>query len=318
LVCPSVTIHYSGTTLLGSGVTRRQGSSDGVRVQLVSADLSRSTAKVVHAAGLEPDGVTSGGVVAFAHASPKALITVNGDYFTHGVPRGPLIDGTVLHMDSAAQAHPRALVLDGTPAVQRLTLVGQLRIGSSTFPVAAVNSTLSKTGVLVFTKDWQGAKVAGYTFTVGTNTVVVTGDSVPVVAGAQGRRSLSFTAQTATGVVVRHALGVGNTILIAGQPRCAETTNVNSSRVAVGWSADGKELYVATAILNRDMAVRNRGLTSYQLAQVLQNAGASDAVLLDGGGSTAMIQGQGTRSIAYTASRFIRPTVTGLVISSRG
>jgi Phosphodiester glycosidase len=316
--CPGVQVRYGPTVYLGSGVTRRPGAVGAVRVQVVSADLTRAHVTVAHDSRMRPGRATKGGVVAFAKASRKALITVNGDYFAHGIPRGPLVDGSVLHMDSVAIAHPRALVLDAKPSIQRLHIAGTLALGSRRFPVAAVNSTLSRNGVLVFTKAWSGPLPKGYRLNVGHNRVVVTGALARKVAAARkvahGHRSLVLMAETDTGTAVRHGLGVGNDVLVRGVPVCSQSKS--SSRVVIGWSKDGRRLFIATAILNRPMPIRNRGLAGYQLAQVLKRAGAYSAVLLDGGGSTAMIQKHGTRSIAYTADHFIRPTVTGLVISS--
>src|SRR5690606_18592443 len=87
-----------------------------------------------------------------------------------------------------------------------------------------------------------------------------------------------------------------------------------TSRTAIGYSADGKKVYMVTA----ERAGGNTGLSLKELQTVMVKLGAHKAVNLDGGGSTTMVErklGYPTLSLAHaTQESSLRPVANGIGI----
>ena len=71
---------------------------------------------------------------------------------------------------------------------------------------------------------------------------------------------------------------------------CAQHSREHRPRSAIGWNQDGQVWFMTSSrgLLADDFGYRQGGSTSSQMAQWLLQLGATDAVLLDGGSSTAM------------------------------
>jgi exopolysaccharide biosynthesis protein len=70
----------------------------------------------------------------------------------------------------------------------------------------------------------------------------------------------------------------------------ATTQTVRHPRTAAGLSADGKTL-ILLAVDGRSYS--SRGATMRELAELMKQLGAQDALNLDGGGSTTMVHREG-------------------------
>jgi len=85
-----------------------------------------------------------------------------------------------------------------------------------------------------------------------------------------------------------------------------------TSRTAVGYSADGKKVYMVTA----EKSGSNTGLSLRELQTVMVKLGAHKAVNLDGGGSTTMVErklGYSTLSLAHsTQESSMRAVANGI------
>lgn len=85
-----------------------------------------------------------------------------------------------------------------------------------------------------------------------------------------------------------------------------------TSRTAIGYSADGKKVYMVTA----EKAGGNTGLSLRELQTVMVQLGAHKAVNLDGGGSTTMVErklGYTSLSLAHsTQESSMRPVANGI------
>jgi exopolysaccharide biosynthesis protein len=91
----------------------------------------------------------------------------------------------------------------------------------------------------------------------------------------------------------RFAVG-GFPILRDGEPLAGLETNAPAPRTSAGVSRDGRFLYLVT-VDGRSLV--SNGLTVSELAGLLDQAGADDAVNLDGGGSsTFVVRGPGEPS----------------------
>jgi hypothetical protein len=71
---------------------------------------------------------------------------------------------------------------------------------------------------------------------------------------------------------------------------CAQHNKDHRPRTAIGWNQDGQIWFVTSSrgLLAFDFGYRQGGSTSSQMAQWLLQLGATDAILLDGGSSTAL------------------------------
>jgi uncharacterized protein YigE (DUF2233 family) len=71
---------------------------------------------------------------------------------------------------------------------------------------------------------------------------------------------------------------------------CAQHNKDHRPRTAIGWNQDGQIWFVTSSrgLMAYDFGYRQGGSTSSQMAEWLIELGATEAILLDGGSSTAM------------------------------
>ena len=111
----------------------------------------------------------------------------------------------------------------------------------------------------------------------------------------------------------------GQTILVNNGQPTAFTANVNlisgnspAARTAVGYSADGRYVYMVTA----DKSSTSRGMTLAELQQAMIQVGVWKGINLDGGGSTTMVArelGDTTASLVNKPSQStMRQVVNGI------
>ncbi|MET9800280.1 phosphodiester glycosidase family protein [Streptomyces sp. NPDC006368] len=216
---------------------------------------------------------------------------------------------------------------DGKARVGELVLEGAVSTPYGKFPLGGLNQYALPVGsVGVFTEDWGGA--SRVRATCGTDTqrsapcsaetyeVTVRGGKVVAVAEAPGRGVIEPGTQVVVGreagarelrklavgdlVGVRYALvaagaepGVsyrfavgGFPVLRGGEPLGGLDGVTAAVRTAAGVGADGKRL----VLLALDGGAEFRsGLTVAELAAVMRDLGASEAVNLDGGGSSTLV-----------------------------
>ena len=98
------------------------------------------------------------------------------------------------------------------------------------------------------------------------------------------KRAYIANSQTDDSVKQAH-LAFGGFWTILENGKILPFKNIRNARTAVGIGADGYTLYLLTVEKN----LFSRGLSFEDCALILKNAGAVDAVQLDGGGSTALI-----------------------------
>lgn len=88
-----------------------------------------------------------------------------------------------------------------------------------------------------------------------------------------------------------YAIGGYFTILQNGSSLYKTNSFTRRSRTACGISKDGRYLFLLSAVPNNSLT-DNNGLTFNECALILNEYGANDAILFDGGHSTAMIINQ--------------------------
>jgi hypothetical protein len=134
---------------------------------------------------------------------------------------------------------------------------------------------------------------------------------------------LRYAPVTAAGVRVAQAIGSGAVMVRGGRDLapCASSGARSRPRTVVAWNAAHTRLWLL-ALDGRggDVPVSRYGGTYRQVAELARALGASDAVMLDGGGSTTMaVRGAAgaVRRVDAPASAPQRPVPDGLVLIPR-
>ncbi|MBM9505119.1 phosphodiester glycosidase family protein [Streptomyces sp. KK5PA1] len=218
-----------------------------------------------------------------------------------------------------------AMGTDHRMRLDRLTLTGEVRTAAGTYPLGGFNQyALPVGGIGAYTADWgsvsrqravcgsdtsRGAGCSMDTYevavrrgrvvavaaapgagTIARGTTVLLGRD----AGADTLRALRVGDRAAVGEHltpaasrVPYVFAVGGfPVLRDGAPLAGLDTKTAATRTAAGFGAGGHTLY----LLALDGAAEsNAGLTIAELAAVLHQMGADDAVDLDGGGSTTLV-----------------------------
>ena len=116
---------------------------------------------------------------------------------------------------------------------------------------------------------------------------------IEFVVGAKVSIKRSF--KTTSGNSYDTVFGIGSTLISKGLvvAPCSGNSDTVRPRTAIGWDDNGN-IYVATTTMGRDWndggqgGYRLGGSTVHQMADWLRDQGATNAVSLDGGGSTTM------------------------------
>ena len=142
------------------------------------------------------------------------------------------------------------------------------------------------------------------------------GDSVSVSRSYQAEGKSDFI--TAAGRGPRIVQG-GKMIWI-----CAQHNKEHRPRTAIGWNQDGQIWFVTSSrgLMAYDFGYRQGGSTSSQMAQWLLELGATDAILLDGGSSTALYidhpeEGPRLKRIDIPDTSWVRDLANGFSIERK-
>ena len=258
-----------------------------------------------------------------------ALAAVNADFFSFdppGVSEGPQISSSTLlksegHHREALE--DRRLILqpifavqrNGKPAVTFTRFTGSVRVGSHTFPLAGVNVRARSDSAFVYTSFWGSATAADSAAleVVVRNGVVTAVDTVPggvdipadgmivvlrgaaraQAAGVQTGTPASWTGQLAGLRQAREVVG--------GYPMLLQQSNAvhhdeaglrptfsdrRHPRAAIGVDRKGRVLILA---VDGRQPGHSEGMTLQELGDFLIAHGITDALNLDGGGSTTLV-----------------------------
>ncbi|MDA2809153.1 phosphodiester glycosidase family protein [Nocardiopsis sp. RSe5-2] len=268
--------------------------------------------------------------MAAAHPPPggeTAVAAVNGDFFDAGASYAPLgaavRDGEVL--SSPAPDRPYAAVIgeDGRGSVRRVRFEGTVRTPSGTARLDALNAPgIPEDGLGLFTDDWGSASRAravhgaervaeavladGAVRKVrdragdgriepGTRVLVGRGAGADLVAElSKGMEVEADYRIDAGGVRPRTVLGGHRVLLRDGRPTGA-ADGARQPRTVLGFGSDGTRMAVVAADGRVPGAL---GATLGEAAEAVKEAGADEAIELDGGGSSALLaRGPGGREL---------------------
>ena len=209
---------------------------------------------------LSRDSLVSSGVI--SNSSGKALTTISAvNFWASGYSSGAVI------FDDAYDATPpkgaATAVIDSNGLVTKVSTRGS-------------SSAIPSGGTVVQFYGSAGSDIAGF------------------AVGAKVSIKRSF--KTTSGNSYDTVFGIGSTLISKGLvvAPCSGNSDTVRPRTAVGWDDNGN-VYVATTTMGRDWpdggqgGYRLGGSTVHQMADWLRDQGATNAVSLDGGGSTTML-----------------------------
>ena len=244
-----------------------------------------------------------------------ALAAINGGFFAvrTGYPLGlVVIDGKLLSTPTGRRS-VFAITADGTPVIQSFTFRGTVETDTGRqIPISAVNRPPRQGGLAVYTPEYgpltpshrfnavvRDGAVAG--FPAGRVEIPADGYVVSAASG-EGRliteplvlnQRVRLSLAISPGRIV-HALGGGPRLVRDGEvsvPFRWESfgpafSRRRTSRSAVGITVTGKVLLVTV-----EKSKRNAGMNLLELARLMRDLGAVQAMNLDGGGSSTLVVG---------------------------
>lgn len=263
----------------------------------------------------------------------------NADFFVMaGSPNAGLVCGLAVdrgELVMAARGRPAfALLRDGTPLIGTFETAGTVTLPSGALPLAGLNQPPPAQGLCAYTQvfgwpitqggvvlavetlplgvngHWHGRVTAcvpaGTAREVGAGEVMLTGagEAAAAVSALQPGASVDLSLQTPGLQAPVEMAASGNLVLMRdGQvltaPRAGDPRH---PRTAIGFN--GKEIILAA--VDGRQAGWSVGMTYHELALLMQRLGCTDALNLDGGGSTtAWVRGRVTNRPSDGRERLI-------------
>ncbi|WP_229786861.1 phosphodiester glycosidase family protein [Actinokineospora fastidiosa] len=286
-----------------------------VRGDVLTADLTAGTT----VGYLDPGRVSAAAPLSAQADAGRAVAAVNGDFFdinNSNAPEGVGIrDGELVK--SPNRGHHRAVGVDaaGIGRVMEVFFEGAVATGDGTIPLTQLNAShIDVNGIGVFNPMWgEYSRARAVRGAARVTEVVVRGDVVAEVRAGAGadpipadgyvllgrdagadtlaalvvgdRARVSYTSRTSDGSVPRTAIG-GNQLLIRDGEIVAPPDPLHP-RTAVGFSHDGTKMFLLT--VDGRQGPYMLGLNLRDVASMLKEMGAHNALNLDGGGSSTMV-----------------------------
>lgn len=252
-----------------------------------------------------------------AQAGPDVVAAINGDFYDMNATDAPV------HSNISASGGVRTLtpsslaftMTDGAAAIERLLSTSQLvrPADGRTVAINGVNSPAVGNGVTLFTQAWGTYRLDGV---LGTGPVrllwlrdgrvqrasTAVADVAGPIAIAQGESIVAARGTAAVDQLAAFAVGdqlrvdvaasnapdlaVGGSDQLVTNGSLTVSEQVTAGRTAIGISADGTRLFFVSIDGRRADAV---GMTLQELARLMRDIGAWNAINLDGGGSTTLV-----------------------------
>ncbi|WP_235855048.1 phosphodiester glycosidase family protein [Nonomuraea aridisoli] len=285
-----------------------------LRADALTADLGSAEADYVFSGEVSRTEPLSGPVT-----RSRAVAAVNGDFFdinNSGAAQGIGVqDGTLVQSPVAGHENAVAISGDGVGRVIKMYFEGTATpAGGSPIALTQFNQIIQRDGVGLFTPLWGSYNRARAVEGASAVTEVVLTDGVvsevrtaagtgPIPAGTSillgrdaGAAALSalkagdkvdvtYRPKPSDGGAVEAAVG-GNWVLVKDGVVQNSTDASAHPRTAVGFSADGSKMYLLTV---DGRQADSRGVTLNELAAMMADLGAANALNLDGGGSSTML-----------------------------
>ncbi|MFE7979440.1 phosphodiester glycosidase family protein [Streptomyces shenzhenensis] len=309
------------------------GRSGWTRVHVLNADLGDASVGVDLVAGKVSETRT----VSAAADAQHSVAAVNGDFYDiteTNAAIGPEVQSGRLRKGTNQRS---TVVTVGADRVARLAdflIAGTVTVAGTKRSLAALNSPgVPADGITVFTPEWgpgnrtliQGtgpytelvvadgritAVATALTDTaVPDNGLIVVGRGAAAAQLATARQgdavSVAFEPRTDGAAAPHMALG-SNAVLVRGGSAITfppnDSNNALKPRTAIGWLDGGRRLLLVAI---DGSAAFSAGLGFDDTAELMVRLGATEAFMLDGGGSTEMVArrpGDGAVSVVNTPS----------------
>ncbi|RZQ60482.1 hypothetical protein EWH70_29475 [Amycolatopsis suaedae] len=286
-----------------------------IRGDTLTVDLSSPVLKPAY---LSPGNVAARTPLSQQAARTGAVAAVNGDFFDINATGAPLGVGIADRQLQTAPATGHnltaSITADNRARLAEVFLDATVTLPGGPVPATNLNgAVLPRDGLGVYTPLWgttsRRTSVAGAARVaeaelrdgvvtqvrtqpadgpIAAGTLVLTGREAGAdrLAGLKpgDRVAVSYAPRSDAGEIAV-AVG-GNRVLVAdGVVRPVDDT-VPHPRTAVGFSADGKRMWLATV---DGRQADSRGMTELELARHMKALGADDAINLDGGGSSTLL-----------------------------
>jgi len=244
-----------------------------------------------------------------------AVAAVNGNHFDMNYTNAPIFttvsDGEIIN--GYSQPYPAFTLTDGVAAIEYLSASGTLTVGGTEHQLAGLNrATVPANAIGVYNERWGSASLdrpAGLPGETDVATAVVSGGTVTAVTDAAGVPSFPDGGQIllgrGTGAAALRALEVGQEVEVTVEPSSDVDLGIGgnvplvldgrlanfpdepvAARTVLGLTEDGSELIVVTV---DGRSATARGMTRVEMAELMIDLGAHNAVNIDGGGSTTMV-----------------------------
>ncbi len=287
-------------------------------IRIAATFAGRGTAALATAAA--PPSLLDPAVVA---GGRNVVAVTNGDYFVDvsggGVPISAVIENGRVVFSPRGLSRVAAIDSRGALRTAHIELNSWARSAKVNYPIAAVNDPrVLPEDVTLFTERWSLNRIPKRTHAVvlqdgyiqriagpGTRVSIPEGGAVlasrsaapfqGLVTGARIKLNVGVVARDGGEVV--NASGHGGSLLRGGKikPLCSEYENTLRPRTVLAWDGSGNTWLLTSGPMRPDQQNGDRmgGTTKTQLAQIAQTLGATEAVTLDGGGSTSMFVHRG-------------------------
>ncbi|MFJ1582397.1 phosphodiester glycosidase family protein [Streptomyces sp. NPDC088197] len=293
------------------------GRTGWTRVHVLNADLGNASVGV----DLVADKVSDPRPLAQAANAQHAVAAVNGDYFDITetfAAEGPEIQDGTLRKGTNKTATVAAIGADRVARLADLVLTGTVTVAGTRRPLTALNSpSVPADGVAAYTPEWGAGRrtliqdagpytelvVAGGKITAVnaqlTDTAVPEGGLVVLGRGAAAAQlaaaepgdavTVDFAPRTNAPVALRTALGSGEVLVRGGTAIDFPPSTGNDAakpRTAIAWLDGGHRLLLVAIDGSANFSA---GLSFDDTAKLLVRLGATEAFMLDGGGSTEIV-----------------------------
>jgi hypothetical protein len=293
------------------------GRTGWTRVHVLNADLGDASVGVDLIAGK----VSEARPLSAAAGAQHAVAAVNGDYFditeTYAA-EGPEIQGGRLRKGTNQPSTVAAVGADRVARLADLMITGTVTLAGAGRPLAALNSaTVPADGIAVFTPQWGSGDRTLIQDPGPYTELVVAGGEITAVNGG-----ITATAVPDGGLIVlgrgAAAAGLaasrpGDAVSVAFEPRTDATSTLHMAlgsgsvlvrngtaidfppgtgydelkpRTAIGWSDGGHRLLLVAIDGSANFSA---GLGFDDTAALMVRLGATEAFMLDGGGSTELV-----------------------------
>lgn len=308
------------TTPIGPGVTLtrfdRLDARGWVRGAYIKVDLAD---RRIAADLLFPGAVAKAEPLSLMAAREGALAAVNGDFFDLRNSKAPLgaaiKNGGLLKGRFPGWGSVAGVGMDRIGRIAEVALEGAVTLPTGEYPLVALNGTwVDVNGIGLYTAQWgpgtRSGALAGasplrevlvvdgrveaiatgmYAGPIPANGYLLSGreEGAGILASLRVGDPVSVRYAPKANLSVPFAFAVGSHQVLLAQGEVVAADDVESHpRTAVGFSADGRTM-ILLAVDGRQRS--SRGMTLKELAELMQDLGAYQALNLDGGGSTEMV-----------------------------